>query len=774
MKTNYKIISAVTLALMGSTVFANCSLDEVKDGWTGSLRFKCDKDTDLLKNPINFEISNGVQIGSLWGLPGKSNIIKSGNKASVTVEKWWPQGTGYVLPAGKSVIVSFSPTNVTTYDANYAPDFEIRNFSVGGESQEQQAGSVTIKLPEKPDFITDQSLPDVIILNSNGVKVAELIDKQWGASIDQELLAGNYTISIPAINGATGNASPAAITVDANSTQSVDINYDTPAPAEEGSIELSANVDTASTQKLPYTINGVDNNFSQQGTVGFNNPITINNLPATERGTKYTISVNSDLQQDGNIYKAEPITVTVTKFNTSKVALKFIKQEVQTQQIAISVAGLPNQQTSTLTLANDKGDKHEVTMDKNGDFNLNIPQDGDTWTITVASINGYNIITSPSTFSANQDSQSVSVAFEQRAPIEAGKKVVGYWANWKGAMQAPTAANNTQSAYYSNDVAPYTHVMYSFLTLAKSPNPDTPANTSWDGSAIYESMTANDVLSVMKQYPAGTANWERSDNWMRSRIDGLVKATHENSSKFIWAIGGWSDLQQTIKKNQIDKFVSMVVDLLKVSGDGVDFDWEHLNQLANGQANPNATEQKEILAETMLKLRQALDAAGMKDKEIGYTTRFNAFMADSKQYGFPGFQSDGEGLAIDDWLKTHGSSLNKVINNVNIMAYDVGPSYMPNGKTWNMSVYKDVLSTFSSRVDPKLVVLGFEPGYQAAGGVWEGMPTSKEAINYLADNNYGGSMFWAINLPNPAVDGSLLGLNSDILADFSRDKFEIE
>ena len=108
------------------------------------------------------------------------------------------------------------------------------------------------------------------------------------------------------------------------------------------------------------------------------------------------------------------------------------------------------------------------------------------------------------------------------------------------------------------------------------------------------------------------------------------------------------------------------------------------------------------------------------------------------------------------------------------MAYDVGPSYMPNGKTWNMNVYKDVLSTFSSRVDPKLVVLGFEPGYQAAGGIWEGMPTSKEAINYLADNNYGGSMFWAINLPNPATDGSQLGLNSDKLADFSRDKFEIE
>ena len=36
----------------------------------------------------------------------------------------------------------------------------------------------------------------------------------------------------------------------------------------------------------------------------------------------------------------------------------------------------------------------------------------------------------------------------------------------------------------------------------------------------------------------------------------------------------------------------------------------------------------------------------------------------------------------------HGSSLNKIVSWVNIMAYDVDPSYMPNGQTWNMNVYK--------------------------------------------------------------------------------------
>ncbi|ASG67793.1 hypothetical protein fh0823_09080 [Francisella halioticida] len=82
-------------------------------------------------------------------------------------------------------------------------------------------------------------------------------------------------------------------------------------------------------------------------------------------------------------------------------------------------------------------------------------------------------------------------------------------------------------------------------------------------------------------------SWDNSYNWQRVRIDYLIKLTHENNGKFIWAIGGWSDLQQTITDDQIDSFVNQVIELLKLGGDGVDFDWEHLSQLANGNPNPN-------------------------------------------------------------------------------------------------------------------------------------------------------------------------------------------
>ena len=47
--------------------------------------------------------------------------------------------------------------------------------------------------------------------------------------------------------------------------------------------------------------------------------------------------------------------------------------------------------------------------------------------------------------------------------------------------------------------------------------------------------------------------------------------------KFIWAIGGHSDLTKTLERDQIPSFVEKCVDLLRIAGDGIDFDWEHLS-----------------------------------------------------------------------------------------------------------------------------------------------------------------------------------------------------
>ena len=137
-----------------------------------------------------------------------------------------------------------------------------------------------------------------------------------------------------------------------------------------------------------------------------------------------------------------------------------------------------------------------------------------------------------------------------------------------------------------------THVFYSFLTLAQRPNPDSPQVAYWDGVGLYESMTAADIMDVLN-----TPKWGTHD-WQKIKLDGMMGHASNNSKKWLWAIGGWSDLTQTIKLNQVDAFVAKCVDLLKKSGDGIDFDWEHLSQNASIR-----DEQLNTLAMTLLKLR---------------------------------------------------------------------------------------------------------------------------------------------------------------------------
>ena len=39
----------------------------------------------------------------------------------------------------------------------------------------------------------------------------------------------------------------------------------------------------------------------------------------------------------------------------------------------------------------------------------------------------------------------------------------------------------------------------------------------------------------------------------------------------------------TLDETQIDMFVNKCVELVKIGGDGIDFDWEHLNNYENSK-----------------------------------------------------------------------------------------------------------------------------------------------------------------------------------------------
>lgn len=57
----------------------------------------------------------------------------------------------------------------------------------------------------------------------------------------------------------------------------------------------------------------------------------------------------------------------------------------------------------------------------------------------------------------------------------------------------------------------------------------------------------------------------------------MIEACKKSGSKFIWSTGGWSDITMTLRPDQVDSFVDKVVELLRIGGDGIDFDWEHLS-----------------------------------------------------------------------------------------------------------------------------------------------------------------------------------------------------
>jgi len=326
--------------------------------------------------------------------------------------------------------------------------------------------------------------------------------------------------------------------------------------------------------------------------------------------------------------------------------------------------------------------------------------------------------------------------------------------------------------YLENWVSPYVGyekfnvVYYSFLTLDPQPNPDAPPARRWNGQAIYETMTLAPIGEVMTRT---TPDWDNDHNWQRVKIQAVIDYCKSVGTKFIWAIGGWSDLTLTIYDEQIELFASMVVDMLQYGGDGIDFDWEHLSWPSDASVR---LQQRAIVGKTAKAIRRHLDAAGMHDKTISYTSRFNCFWqsADAHQFNAKMFPSDGE--CLDTFEHCNVSD----IDWVNLMMYDAYPGSAFNGRQYfTPHEYRTVLEAGSRLLPKEKIVMGFEPGYQAVSGIWEGFDIDFEVIQWMKDEGYGGIMFWAINeaasVRNPGTPISMAhqwqgntGLNSQYIA----------
>merc|ERR1712187_1001906 len=158
--------------------------------------------------------------------------------------------------------------------------------------------------------------------------------------------------------------------------------------------------------------------------------------------------------------------------------------------------------------------------------------------------------------------------------------------------------------------------------------------------------------------------------------------------------------------------------------------------------------------ETNFKYLDEVAANPVPYLEISWTTRFNAFLPEDNVWNYltpdsiipeNNYETDQEGKKV--W-----PAAGKNIDTVNIMAYDAG------GIKFNFETILKNFVAYSG--DPSIAAkinIGFEPGEQAAGGVWEGLEADKVFAKFAYDNGYGGAMIWAAN-PNPvqAPEGSKL------------------
>jgi len=306
-----------------------------------------------------------------------------------------------------------------------------------------------------------------------------------------------------------------------------------------------------------------------------------------------------------------------------------------------------------------------------------------------------------------------------------------------------------------SDLKDLSSVFYSFLTLDPHPNPDAPHAAVWDGVGLYESMTQADIIDVMTE-PEDSYNWK----WQSSKIRELQQYCAAHGIKFIWAFGGWSDLTQTIRDDQIPALVDKIVALLQLPGaHGIDFDWEHVSEHSGAQLQ----QQRLIIGKTICALRSRLNQLGLDHMDIVYTPRYNAFWQGGA-YSSKQVATDGEGLDNFGWLRDHCPHGMGAVSYINFMVYDMSATEAftdTSVQYFELKQYKKVVeSTTAMGIPASKIVIGFEPGPQAYTGLWAGMDADKATMDYLYGQATGGVMWWAMNENAAAPNGKTTGQNA--------------
>lgn len=417
----FKSLTILFATCLSANVYASsytANIDIPQGGWYQGVDLPVNADTLDVKSGDDLTIETSIAttgINSSWGsltLGNCNNIDQFKTTCKVNSVNTWSNNLSFGINAPG---VPFSAKTA--------------RITISANTQEKSKATIEVQLPEKPTYIEGQELATVQI-HQNGTLVGEVSDTPWGKTAQLQVeFAGKeagFTVNVPALEKGKGVATPSAFQLSNNETQTVKISYQAPEPILEGNIEIKASTPGSHAVKPSYQLKNAEGKVIDQGTLSFDQSTLIQNLPTTKEGQVYTLEAEK-YADDGFIYTAEsPYALTVNNGKTTNAQVVYTQKVQPSEQVSITVHDFPKGKKATLTLANDKGDKRTLEINNNDPHDIDIPQDGQTWTVTLSAIVGYGAEITPTSFVASSDSQTINISYHQVSNQWPDQAIVGY------------------------------------------------------------------------------------------------------------------------------------------------------------------------------------------------------------------------------------------------------------------------------------------------------------------------------------------------------------
>lgn len=421
-----RVVTVAMSSLFISSAFADCTLDTYQQGWTGSITFHCDAKTNLSQSPISFKLSDGVTIESAWGLSGApTEVSMDKDIAQILVGKKYHPVEDYILPANEKAIISFSPSN-----SNYT----ISEFNVG--TKPINKGTITFsKAVDSSDILDDTK----IFLKPKESNTSNGYQFIWGdvkSGKAQLIDSGEYVISA-SMNGNIVSALPSEVNIKNNQNFSVHLKYQKYKGIFTFSLNQSRPIGAGN---VIVTVKDKTNDSEAQLELPWGNiPTNIGNLASDH---VYSFSANNLYANHNNYnFSFDPTEISTLSSKTNySISVKATATPIVTYPVSLDVSGLPDQEKSTITLKDSKGNIVGSESVGNITKSYQVPAGGYILSGQTISTGGYNysynngqgkeITINPS------DQNAVKIIFQKK---ESSNSVAG-WPNYL-AMGAVTDAN---------------------------------------------------------------------------------------------------------------------------------------------------------------------------------------------------------------------------------------------------------------------------------------------------------------------------------------------